>query len=247
MRVGLVPIGGLVRGLALTLSVIVTPAWAQTTNNGPASVGRPHSCSEDYPLDLAQQGAEGMTVLSFTIDENGDVHDLKVSRSSGISGLDEAALSCAARWHYKPAMRDGKPVAIPWSAAVQFRVTDPLVPPVLVEKENASSGSNPLPPDGRGHCSGPPDLIGHDIHGATTVRFEVTETGNVRNISVVESSGNKELDDAAISCAQSRLYKPASRGGSPMAVFVESKTIWHSGPPAQSGPAGSPPPPSPNP
>ncbi len=90
----------------------------------PASVGRPHVCGNDYyPAISKRLGEQGTTVLGFTITAEGRVENVHVTKSSGSERLDNAAVTCAERWHYKPAVQAGRPVAVPWRAAVQWRLS----------------------------------------------------------------------------------------------------------------------------
>ena len=49
----------------------------------------------------------GRVLVLMTIDERGLVVDAKVKESSGHRELDEAALSAAMRWKFKPGIKGG--------------------------------------------------------------------------------------------------------------------------------------------
>ena len=91
--------------------------------SSPASIGAPHTCTQDYPRDAIVEHAEGTTTLKFIIGVDGRTHDLGVAESSGYAPLDDAAVSCASHWLYKPALQDGKPTEIPWGAMVKWALT----------------------------------------------------------------------------------------------------------------------------
>jgi periplasmic protein TonB len=85
----------------------------------PASIGRPHTCGSDYPALSLRLGEQGVTLLSFHIMVDGSISDIKVSKTSGSDRLDEAAVKCASRWKYKPAIGEtGQPTEAPWKANV---------------------------------------------------------------------------------------------------------------------------------
>ena len=86
----------------------------------PASVGRPHSCLQNYPETAIRLNEEGVTTLAFTVTADGSVDNVQVANSSGHQDLDEAAMSCAKHWKYKPAVQNGAPVAVPWKTNVQW-------------------------------------------------------------------------------------------------------------------------------
>jgi TonB family protein len=91
---------------------------------GPAAVGPPHTCLQDYPLSAIRAGEEGNVAVGFFIKTDGTIRAPFILRSSGFPDLDHAALTCARRFVYKPAMHNGKPIEVPWQIRVQFRLAD---------------------------------------------------------------------------------------------------------------------------
>lgn len=63
-----------------------------------------------YPIDAAREGREGWTILSFVIDEKGNVSDALVKESSGSEDFDKATLKAVTKWKYQPAFENGKPI-----------------------------------------------------------------------------------------------------------------------------------------
>ena len=63
----------------------------------------------------------GTCVLTLKVDEQGAVHDVHVTRSLE-KRLDHNAVDAVKRWKFRPAMRDGKPVAVLTSVEVDFRL-----------------------------------------------------------------------------------------------------------------------------
>jgi TonB family protein len=86
----------------------------------PAAAANPHNCMENYPLDSLKLGEEGSTTLGFRILTDGTVDAVKVLASSGSERLDEAAVRCAANWHYRPAIKDGKLTETSWKTSVKW-------------------------------------------------------------------------------------------------------------------------------
>lgn len=60
-----------------------------------------------YPLDARRNHEQGTVVLDVLVSTDGRVSDISVSRSSGSSRLDQAALSAVRRWRWTPLMRNG--------------------------------------------------------------------------------------------------------------------------------------------
>jgi len=90
--------------------------------SAPASIGKPHFCGNDYPAISKRLGETGVTKVGFTITTDGHVENVHIVDSSGSERLDSAAVSCVTTWHYKAAIKDNVPVAVPWQAAVQWKL-----------------------------------------------------------------------------------------------------------------------------
>lgn len=113
-------------GIVVAAGFLPTLAFAQDASSVDASqkktVGRPHACEHYFPDDLRYDGAQGRTTIAFTVTETGGVEDIKVAKSSGNAELDEAAVTCATHWRYKPATWNTHPTAVPWQAVVVWDV-----------------------------------------------------------------------------------------------------------------------------
>ena len=62
-----------------------------------------------YPVSARDQGIEGSVTLEYTIDTEGNVVGVKVTKSSGSRDLDRAAMECVQSRKYKPAVQGGIP------------------------------------------------------------------------------------------------------------------------------------------
>jgi TonB family protein len=72
--------------------------------------------------DLARKKKiSGSVYLSLTVGTDGLPHDIKVERKLGY-GLDEKAVEAVRRWKFKPAVKDGQPVAAKLTVSVSFRL-----------------------------------------------------------------------------------------------------------------------------
>jgi TonB family protein len=86
---------------------------AQKFDESPRPIGGMSAVSHGpiYPDAAMKAGAEGKVILILNIDENGDLVQKMIWKSSGRTDLDEAAaqsIDKSVKW--KPAMKDGKPV-----------------------------------------------------------------------------------------------------------------------------------------
>src|SRR3569623_647208 len=90
------------------------PAGAdQPAPTAPGRVWRPTVLEQSqaaYPADAISDGPSGDVSVALTIDTAGQVTGTSIVH--GIApALDRAALQAASRWRFKPAVRDGGPVA----------------------------------------------------------------------------------------------------------------------------------------
>ena len=86
------------------------------------TVGRAHTCEQYFPDDLRDDGAQGVTILTFTVTIRGGVTGIKVAKSSGNAELDAAAVACASHWRYKLAETITTPKPVPWGANIAWSV-----------------------------------------------------------------------------------------------------------------------------
>lgn len=77
-----------------------------------------------FPLSSRRKRESGTVVLRVIVGEDGRVDQVSVQRSSGFSALDEAALSAVRRWRWSRTVRDGRPVVVTGSVAVNMVLRD---------------------------------------------------------------------------------------------------------------------------
>lgn len=74
----------------------------------------------DYPRRARQLGFEGTVLLDVAVNAEGGVDAVSVAASSGYAILDEAAQRAVRHWMFKPARREGRPVADRVQVPVRF-------------------------------------------------------------------------------------------------------------------------------
>lgn len=120
----------------------IAMAWQLLTEPGTQTAGRrtgiPHNCLSFYPSEAQAIRAIGTTTVRFTITEDGAVKSPNVQVSSGNAALDQAALACVLQWRYRPAIKNGKPAAVPWRAKVNWT-------PAVTMAVPDGAGSDPKP------------------------------------------------------------------------------------------------------
>ena len=73
-----------------------------------------------YPLELMRQNVQGTVTLSAVIYSDGSVRDIRVLR--GVDDrLDQYASAALSRWRFRPATKDGDPVALQTVVMIPFR------------------------------------------------------------------------------------------------------------------------------
>lgn len=75
--------------------------------------------SPDYTEEAKKKRIEGTVTIEIVVDKKGDVVDAKVVKGLG-HGLDENAIVAVKEWKYKPAEKDGTPIAVRMEVTVEF-------------------------------------------------------------------------------------------------------------------------------
>jgi len=81
-----------------------------------------YSVQPEYPHLAQIAGQEGLVVIKALISKTGDVIEAVVLVSSGFPLLDEAARAVAGKYKYRPAIQNGRPVALWVTYKVDFRL-----------------------------------------------------------------------------------------------------------------------------
>jgi protein TonB len=75
----------------------------------------------EYSEEARKAKFQGTVVLSIVVDETGMPRNFKVVRPLGL-GLDEKAIEAVQKWRFRPAMKDGRAVAVRATVEVSFRL-----------------------------------------------------------------------------------------------------------------------------
>ncbi|MFN3322071.1 MAG: energy transducer TonB [Bryobacteraceae bacterium] len=75
----------------------------------------------EYSEEARKAKFQGTVLLSIVVDEKGQTQNIKVLRPLGL-GLDEKAIEAVTKWRFRPAYKDGKPVAVAANVEVNFRL-----------------------------------------------------------------------------------------------------------------------------
>lgn len=75
----------------------------------------------EYSTEARDHKHEGVVVLRVEVGPDGRVSDVKVQNPLGM-GLDEKAMAAVRQWVYKPALKNGRPVAVQFDLSINFRL-----------------------------------------------------------------------------------------------------------------------------
>ncbi len=100
----------------LLLAALAVPAFAQSKVEPPVPV---RTVTPEYPESQRKNGTMGVVVVKCTVDEQGNVVEPSVEKSSH-ADFDQPALEALKKWKFKPARVDGSPVAKKVSFPIKF-------------------------------------------------------------------------------------------------------------------------------
>ena len=160
-------------------------------------------------------------MLGFTVTTQGAVADIKVEKSSGFQKLDNAAVLCVQGWLFKPAMREGIPVAIYQRARIGWTIPETGTPEPS-HPTNIGVVTVPVWAHGGFTCERWHAGSDRPPHAAV-LTFFVEPDGSTKDITITQSSGRDDVDKDAVECLGERHYNPATRDGTPIEVHI---TDW---------------------
>ncbi|MCK4301384.1 MAG: energy transducer TonB [candidate division Zixibacteria bacterium] len=200
----------------------------------------------EYPPLARKAAIEGAVWVKSLVDSDGNVVEVMLAKTSGSELLDKAALVAAEKNRFKPAVQDGKPVAVWVTFKVDFVLDDKSVvkrtppqriPIVLDDKPAESTTEGKLPKSDEFVKVGiQPELIYQHspdypteakksgIEGTVWIKSLVDADGNAVKVMLAKTSGSDLLDKAALIAAEKNRFKPAVQDGKPVAVWVTFKT-----------------------
>ncbi len=163
--------------------------------------------TENYPLRLRQDAIGGAARVRFRVNEKGEVDSAWIAYSSGLFGLDAAAMATARGAEFEPARRSGQPVPLwtelPFTFRTGFeRSPDPQEIAVLNRAE-VEAGLSAMRPQG---------LVDARIGASVGLSLLVDSAGRVDRATVVESSCFTEADTTAIAIARRLTFEPDASG-----------------------------------
>lgn len=124
--------GGVTSSRTGTIDIAAASAPSKPGTNGDeplvltADITPPSKLNEIspiYPESAKLDRVQGRVILQLVVGADGNVTGVKVLRS--IAQLDQAAIDCVSQWKYKPALKEGVPVAVYVTVTINFKLAEP--------------------------------------------------------------------------------------------------------------------------
>lgn len=122
---------------------------------GNAELSKFISQTIQYPSEAYKEGIQGKIIVSFTVNEQGDIRYPKIAKGIGF-GLDEEALRLVLKMpRWEPGIQGGEPIAVQYNLPITFQIDKDKRQGNLINKSKPDADSERYPA---------PDLtIGRDI------------------------------------------------------------------------------------
>ena len=104
-----------------TDSALVSTRYPRYVGGGVSAPIPVYKPEPTYTEEARKAKYQGAVVLWIVVDSQGNVTDARLAKPLGL-GLDEKALETVRTWKFKPALRNGVPVAVRVSVEVTFRL-----------------------------------------------------------------------------------------------------------------------------
>lgn len=182
-----------------------------------------------YPDAATKAGTEGTVYTSVSIDETGKVTKVTVSKSDA-EIFNQASIDAAMKWTFKPALKDGKPIAVEVSIPFRFKlskgegITDYTQPGgdpffVLVGQRPGYRIMRQQPYlIGQSFTSTsdwyPESAIKDKFEGIVGLKLTINTYGRVEKAEVA-SPAREDLDSAAVRLARTWTFTPGQLYGMP--------------------------------
>ena len=195
-----------------------------------------------YPQEAKDKEIQGRVFVSFVIEKDGSVNEVKVMRGIG-GGCDEEAVRVIigmSKW--KPGKQDGKPVRVSYMMPINFKLSDgqptkpaqkadankPDMTPdkngvyqIVEEMPQYPGGENALMDYVSKNVVYPSEAQEKGISGRVFVGFIVEKDGSVSNVEVLRGIGGGCDEEAVRVISGLPKWKPGKQEGKPVRVSYQ--------------------------
>ena len=181
--------------LSLAALALCMPSWSATsdTANTRAKLIRPADPKDYYPPESIRRGQQGISGVQSCVDPNGKLlRDPVITATSGFPDIDAAAIELAKASEYAAGTENGVPLP---ESCIRFKVQ--FKSDVSARMVRPVSPADYFPAGAKRRKE----------QGAPVVQACVGPTGELlREPAIIESSGFRDLDAAAVKVAKATRY-----------------------------------------
>ena len=195
-----------------------------------------------YPEKAKEDGIQGRVFISFVIEKDGSVSNVKVVRGIGGGCDEEAARVIAGMPKWQPGMQKGKPVRVNYMMPVFFKLTEEQ--PAKPFKKSDMSKTD-MKPDKNGvyqiveempqfpggetklmeyiakNLTYPQEAKDKGIDGRVFVAMVIEKDGSVSNVKVLRGIGGGCDEEAVRVISALPKWKPGKMNGEPVRVSYQ--------------------------
>ena len=192
-----------------------------------------------YPQEARDKNISGRVFVSFVVEKDGSVNEVKVMRGIGGGCDEEAARVISAMPRWKPGKQKGKPVRVSYMMPITFKLSDGQ-PKQPIKKSNVSKAD--MKPDENGvyqiveempqypggeaammeyvakSVTYPKEAQEKGISGRVFVSFIVEKDGNISNVELKRGIGGGCDEEAVRVISAMPKWKPGKMKGEPVRV-----------------------------
>lgn len=182
-----------------------------------------------YPDEAAANKQQGRVLCTFTVEPDGSINDIGITKSVSPSLDAEAMRVVSAMPRWIPGKQAGKPVSTKYTLPITFRLQGDSVPktkPAKKKKENEGVTEMASFPGGKvsllkylkNNLKYPPAAKYYRKQGRVVCTFTVVEDGSITNIKVAQSI-DPALDKEAVRVIKAMpRWNPAKENGVPVKI-----------------------------
>ena len=109
------------RGPFVLAACLILPKWTLLADEKTEPPVPVRMVAPIAPAGFSHNRSAGLVTVNFLVDDKGNVQEPTVLKSSHPE-LEEPAITAIKKWRFKPAVRDGTPVAVHVSIPIKFQV-----------------------------------------------------------------------------------------------------------------------------
>ena len=176
-----------------------------------------------YSDEARRRRIEGIVRVAIWVDATGKAEVLRVEQGLGF-GLDQNAILAARNWRFSPGARNGSPIAMKTSIAVEFNLRNEELNELIANDMAVRVGRDVTPPSiiHRVRAQYPERARRRGLVGTVVLDLLILENGSPRILRVVQAL-DPELDDNAVQALEQWRFSPAMKDGVPVKVRMNAE------------------------